>query len=123
MIAHSIGTTDNSLTETGSTGKKVIVCGDSAGGNLSAGLVAQCVQLSLPKPDHLALFYPSLLCQMYPSPSRILSFLDPIVSFPCLLRCLNAYTDQHYKESCPRTFDQGFYYVLSIDGLPVNAAF
>ena len=91
----------------GTTGRKVIVVGDSAGGNLGAGLVLQCAQLSLPRPDHLVGFYPSLLCQMYPSPSRLVSLLDPLVMFPCLLRCINSYADPEYSKTCPRTFLQG----------------
>ncbi|XP_059082509.1 hormone-sensitive lipase-like [Tigriopus californicus] len=90
----------------GTTGRKVIIGGDSAGGNLSVGLILQCIQLSLPKPDHLVAFYPSLLCQMYPSPSRLICLLDPLVMFPCLLRCLNCYADPNYMSTCPRTFVQ-----------------
>eukprot|EP00095_Tigriopus_kingsejongensis_P004630 maker-scaffold291_size219542-snap-gene-0.13 protein:Tk04630 transcript:maker-scaffold291_size219542-snap-gene-0.13-mRNA-1 annotation:"hypothetical protein DAPPUDRAFT_103849" len=65
----------------GTNGLKVIVGGDSAGGNLSIGLILQCIQLSLPKPDHLLAFYPSLLCQMYPSPSRLVK-LDVLSGLP-----------------------------------------
>lgn len=85
----------------------MIVVGDSAGGNLIAGLTIQCIQLSLPKPDRFVGMYPSLLCQMYPSPSRLICLLDPLVMFPCLLRCLNSYSDPDYLKSCPRSFAKG----------------
>lgn len=102
----------NNFKRLGTTGRKVIVVGDSAGGNLCAGLALQCIQLSLPKPDHVLACYPSLLCQMYPSPSRLICMLDPLVMFPCLLRCLNAYADKDYKDTCPRTFMQGNLFFL-----------
>ena len=56
------------------------------GGNLSVGLFLKCVELDLPRPDCLFLFYPSLLCEMFPSPSRLICLIDPMVMFPFLMR-------------------------------------
>lgn len=96
----------NNFARLGTTGEFVLVGGDSAGGNFSVGLATQCIQLGIAKPDALVLIYPSLLCQMYPSPSRLICLFDPLVMFPCLLRCLNCYADPNYKNTCPRTFVQ-----------------
>ena len=90
----------------GSSGKFILVGGDSAGGNFSAGLTLMCLRHGIRPPDSLILIYPSLLCQMYPSPSRLMSLFDPLVTFPFLLRCLNSYADPNYKETCPRTYTQ-----------------
>ena len=97
----------NNFALCGTSGKRILVGGDSAGANLSLGLALQCVEHSLRKPDHLVAFYPALLCQMYPSPSRLLCLIDPLLMFPCLLRCLNSYADEKYRESCPRSFREG----------------
>ncbi len=90
----------------GTTGEFVLIGGDSAGGNFSAGITIKCLTLGLRAPDAMLLMYPSLLCQMYPSPSRMVCLFDPMVMFPFLLRCLNAYSDPDYKKTCPRTFVQ-----------------
>ena len=90
----------------GTTGKFILVGGDSAGGNFAMGLTLKCLKSGIRPPDHLMLMYPSLLCEMYPSPSRLVCLFDPIVMFPFLLRCLNSYADKDYKATCPRTFVQ-----------------
>lgn len=90
----------------GTTGQRVVVGGNSSGGNLAVGLLNLCVKNSVPLPDSLFLGYPSLYCKMTPSPSRLLSLIDPFVLFPFLLRCLNAYTDPEYQTKCPRSFQE-----------------
>lgn len=65
-----------------------------------------CLKNGIRPPDSLLLIYPSLLCQMYPSPSRLISLFDPLVMFPFLMRALNSYADPNYKTSCPRTYVQ-----------------
>ena len=54
---------------------------------MSVGLLLKCLELDLPRPDALFLFYPSLLCEMFPSPSRLICLIDPMVMFPFLMRC------------------------------------
>ena len=97
----------NNFSLLGATGRRVVVGGDSAGGNLAIGLTLQCIQMSLPKPDAIMAIYPALLCSMQPSPSRMVCLIDPLVMFPSLLRCLNCYADPDYMESCPRTYEEG----------------
>ena len=97
----------NNFSLLGATGRRVVVGGDSAGGNLGIGLTLQCIQMSLPKPDAIMAIYPALLCSMQPSPSRMVCLIDPLVMFPSLLRCLNCYADPEYLKSCPRTYEEG----------------
>ena len=96
----------NNFLRLGTTGENVIFAGDSAGGTVITSLVLQCIEKDIPLPNHLFLFYPCLLVQMFPSPSRLLSLLDPLAMFPFLLRCMNAYTDPFYQQSCPRTYEE-----------------
>ena len=100
----------------GSNGKRVIVGGNSAGANLAVGLIRFCIENSLPQPETIFLAYPSLLCRMFPSPSRLLTLLDPLVVFPFLLRCLNAYSDPDYKSSLPRSFADEVEASLTLQG-------
>lgn len=90
----------------GTTGEFILVGGDSAGGNFSSGLTLKCLEARIRPPNSLLMIYPALLCQMYPSPSRLFCLFDPLVMFPFLLRCLNSYADPHYNSTCPRTFVQ-----------------
>ena len=47
----------------GTTGENVFFVGDSAGGNLVTGLTSRCIELNIPGPKALLLFYPSMLAQ------------------------------------------------------------
>ena len=58
------------------------------------------------RPDAVLLSYAALLVQFYPSPSRLLSLIDPLLMFGILLRCLNAYQDPNYLKTSPRTILQ-----------------
>lgn len=96
----------NNFALLGTTGENVIFAGDSAGGNIVTGVALQCINNIVPGPQSLCLFYPALIVQSFPSPSRLLSLLDPLAMFPFLLRCMNAYTDPKYLKSCPRTYEE-----------------
>jgi len=96
----------NNAAAVGWTGKRVLVAGDSAGGNLTASLTLKTIQMGIRRPDGVMLSYAALLIQFYPSPSRMLSLLDPLLMFGILLRCLNAYQDPNYLRSLPRTLQQ-----------------
>ena len=87
----------------GTTGENIIFAGDSAGANFVIGVTLQCISHKIPGPNNLCLFYPAMIVQTFPSPSRLLSLLDPLGMFPFLLRCMNSYTDAEYMKSCPRT--------------------
>lgn len=90
----------------GTTGENVIFAGDSAGANFVLGVTLQCIHHKIPGPNNLCLFYPAMIVQTFPSPSRLLSLLDPLGMFPFLLRCMNSYTDAEYMNSCPRTYEE-----------------
>ena len=65
----------------------------------------KCIYHNLPGPSSLFLHYPALVVKIFPSPSRLMSLLDPLAMFPLLLRCMNAYTDVNYLKSCPRAYE------------------
>ena len=90
----------------GTTGENIIFAGDSAGANFVLGVALQCIYNRVPGPSVLTLFYPAMIVQTFPSPSRLLSLLDPLGMFPFLLRCMNSYTDVDYVNSCPRTYEE-----------------
>ena len=96
----------NNFHALGTTGENIIFAGDSAGANLLMGVVLQCIHNNLPGPNFLTLFYPAMVVQSFPSPSRLISLLDPLAMFPFLLRCMNSYTDANYLKSCPRSFEE-----------------
>ena len=80
--------------------------GDSAGGNLVSSITLKTITHNIRIPDALFLSYAALLIQFYPSPSRLLCLLDPLLMSGILIRCLNAYQDPDYLKTCPRSFDQ-----------------
>ena len=83
-----------------------IYSGDSAGGNLIASLTLKTIESSIRKPDCLILSYAALLLQFYPSPSRLLTLIDPLLMAAFMIKCLNAYKDPNYLESLPRSLDK-----------------
>uniref|UniRef100_A0A0K0EH28 Hormone-sensitive lipase n=1 Tax=Strongyloides stercoralis TaxID=6248 RepID=A0A0K0EH28_STRER len=77
----------------GWTGEKICLVGDSAGGNLITSLSIRMINLNVKRlPNSIVPIYTPFLFQYLPSPSRILSFMDPILHMGILLRCLTAYT-------------------------------
>ena len=89
----------------GWTGHRIVVSGDSAGGNLVAGLVIQCILRGVRIPDGLHLSYGCLLGLFYPSPSTLLMLMDPLLMVGVLGKCINAYKDSNYLNSLPRTLE------------------
>ena len=82
---------------------RLLVSGDSAGGNLAAGLVIQCIKNGIRLPSALHLSYACLLAQFHPSPSRLLMLMDPLLMVGILGKCINAYKDSNYLASLPRS--------------------
>ena len=116
----------------GTSGKKIIVAGqhcllfivnrvivsllgDSAGGNLVTSLTLKLISNDIRIPDAVVLSYAALLIQFYPSPSRLLSLMDPVLMYGIMLRCLNAYQDQNYLRTCPRSIKQELKAIKSVD--------
>lgn len=75
----------------GSTGKRIILVGDSAGSNLNLGATLKCIQLGIRKPDGLFIAYCPFLVSFVPSPARILCLMDPLLPFGFMMRCLKSY--------------------------------
>jgi len=84
----------NNLELLGTTGKKIVFAGDSAGGNLMLSVTLWASSLNLPLPKGLFLAYTPLLVRFAPSPSRLLCLTDPLLPFGFMMRCLNAYAGQ-----------------------------
>lgn len=70
---------------------RVVVFGESAGGNLAAAVCVRCAAVGAPMPDRLVLAYPALNLNSIPSPSRALHLSDPIVPLRMLQRLAAAY--------------------------------
>ncbi|EZA47677.1 hypothetical protein DMN91_012343 [Ooceraea biroi] len=83
----------------GSTAKKVILVGDSAGANLNLGATLKCLQLNIRRPDGIFVAYAPMLIEFIASPSRLLCLTDPLLPFGFMLRCLKAYAASDSKKS------------------------
>ncbi|CAJ0953908.1 unnamed protein product, partial [Mesorhabditis belari] len=84
----------------GWTGERVCMVGDSAGGNLIVSLNLRLIQLNVKrKPDGLVPCYTPFLFQYLPSPSRLLSVMDPLLHMGVVLRCVAAYTGAYTFKS------------------------
>lgn len=75
----------------GTRADRVVFAGDSAGGNLAVA-TAMCAQkLGLRLPDGICVAYPALYVKTAWSPSRLLSFFDPLLPLSVLELCVKSY--------------------------------
>ncbi|XP_071539839.1 hormone-sensitive lipase [Panulirus ornatus] len=81
----------NNMKLLGTKGSKIIMTGDSAGGNLIAGLTIQCLELGIRPADGLFFAYTPFIFELVPSPARLLAVMDPMLPLGFALRCLKAY--------------------------------
>ena len=73
-----------------------MLVGDSAGGNIALGAALLARRIGLRPPDGVALAYPSLYLAVAWSPSRLLSFFDPMLPLSVLELCVSSYLgDEH----------------------------
>ena len=80
----------------GFTPTKMIVFGESAGGNMAAALCLKLIQEdNATRPNGLVLVYPALNLHLSPSPSRFLHQNDPVLPRGVLELALNSYYPQH----------------------------
>ncbi|KAM7538479.1 hypothetical protein Aperf_G00000072493 [Anoplocephala perfoliata] len=74
---------------------RVIICGDSAGGNLSLGVCLRAAALglkaSVSRPAGAFIAYAPTVIAYVPSPSRMLSICDPLLPIGVVTRCIVAY--------------------------------
>lgn len=88
------------LEELGTTGERIVVTGDSAGGNMLIAMTLKLKELGIRLPDLLVPVYPTTLVKTDISPSRLLSVMDPVLPIGVLISCLNAYTDNVPDKKC-----------------------
>ena len=90
----------------GSTAKRVVLVGDSAGANLALAVALQAAALGARRPSAVVACYPPLFISLSASPSRLLSLLDPMLSLTALEICISAYRGSNvhdfgeYTRSC-----------------------
>ncbi|XP_053308333.1 hormone-sensitive lipase [Spea bombifrons] len=75
----------------GSTGERVCLAGDSAGGNLCITVSLRAASVGIRMPDGIMAAYPATLLQATASPSRLLTLMDPLLPLSVLSKCLSAY--------------------------------
>uniref|UniRef100_A0A1I7X9D6 Hormone-sensitive lipase n=1 Tax=Heterorhabditis bacteriophora TaxID=37862 RepID=A0A1I7X9D6_HETBA len=88
-----VGISEKSLNAISWTGEKLCMVGDSAGGNLIMSVNLRLIELDVKRrPDGIVPVYTPFLFQYLPSPSRLLSVMDPLLHMGVVLRCVAAYT-------------------------------
>ncbi|XP_037518172.1 hormone-sensitive lipase [Rhipicephalus sanguineus] len=73
------------------TGERICLAGDSAGGNLCLALSLKMIQLQLRRPDAMFCAYTPVMLNAHPSPSKVLTCMDPLIPLEFLLTCVHAY--------------------------------
>jgi hormone-sensitive lipase len=73
---------------------KIIITGDSAGGNLAFALTGLILKEGLPAPAGIYAAYPALNLQKTFSPSRLYALTDPLLNPPMMLLCLKEYLNE-----------------------------
>uniref|UniRef100_A0A915HQN9 Hormone-sensitive lipase n=1 Tax=Romanomermis culicivorax TaxID=13658 RepID=A0A915HQN9_ROMCU len=82
----------NNADRLGWTGQRICFAGDSAGAHILTSVTLRAIQMTVKRlPDALVLIYSPFLVEYSPSPSRLLSFLDPLLPPGIMARCLAAY--------------------------------
>ncbi|XP_049875034.1 hormone-sensitive lipase isoform X2 [Pectinophora gossypiella] len=87
----------NNFKEMGTTGKRIVFAGDSAGANLIAGCTLKILSHGLRPPEGLFMAYAPLLISFIPSPARLLCLMDPLLPFGFMMRCLKAYASPNTR--------------------------
>jgi len=86
---------DNAEETLGITPSKVILVGDSAGGNLCLAVALRAIKMGYRVPDGLMLAYPALnLSSKIFTPSLLLAIDDQIVPYSLLKFCINSYVPE-----------------------------
>ena len=83
----------------GTTGKKIVAIGDSAGGCLLLSMCIRLIEMDVRRPDSMCLVYPYACSSLAASPSRLLALADPIVPIPLLVRCCTGYAEMGEHEA------------------------
>ncbi|KAF6205243.1 hypothetical protein GE061_019411 [Apolygus lucorum] len=75
----------------GTTGNRIVLAGDSAGGNLVLGITMKCIEHHVRLPDGIFVAYVPTILRFVATPARLLCLLDPLLPFGFLLGCIKAY--------------------------------
>ncbi|KAM5209880.1 hormone-sensitive lipase isoform 2-T2 [Hipposideros larvatus] len=75
----------------GSTGERICLAGDSAGGNLCFTVSLRAAAYGVRVPDGIMAAYPATMLQSTASPSRLMSLMDPLLPLSVLCKCVSAY--------------------------------
>ncbi|KAM4014747.1 hormone-sensitive lipase isoform 2-T2 [Anomaloglossus baeobatrachus] len=90
----------------GSTGQRICLAGDSAGGNLCITVSLRAASVGVRLPDGIMVAYPATLLQATASPSRLLTLMDPLLPLSVLSKCLSAYAGTERVPVEERVFEQ-----------------
>lgn len=85
----------------GCRAERIVLVGDSAGGNIALATALLAADAGLRKPDGVCLAYPSLYLSKAWSPSRLLSFFDPLLPLSVMEICMSSYLDEEQQERAP----------------------
>ncbi|XP_058136297.1 hormone-sensitive lipase isoform X2 [Dasypus novemcinctus] len=78
----------------GSTGERICLAGDSAGGNLCFTVSFRAAAYGVRVPDGIMAAYPATMLQPTASPSRLMSLMDPLLPLSVLSKCVSAYAGE-----------------------------
>ena len=76
---------------------RVILVGDSAGGNLIAGLTLYAIHSRTQLPESVVMVYPATLLDLSVSISRLLFSLDPLLNHATTSICIESYVGEYLK--------------------------
>ncbi|XP_043290907.1 hormone-sensitive lipase isoform X1 [Cervus canadensis] len=82
----------------GSTGERICLAGDSAGGNLCFTVSLRAAAYGVRVPDGIMAAYPATMLQSTASPSRLLSLMDPLLPLSVLSKCVSAYAGEETED-------------------------
>nr|XP_020027667.1 hormone-sensitive lipase isoform X1 [Castor canadensis] len=82
----------------GSTGERICLAGDSAGGNLCLTVSLRAAAFGVRVPDGIMAAYPVTTLQSTASPSRLLSIMDPLLPLSVLSKCVSAYSGSETED-------------------------
>ena len=71
----------------GTTGERIVLVGDSSGGNFAFGVSMKLKELGLRMPDSILSIYPNVNTSSSATPSRITALWDPILPLGVMLAC------------------------------------
>ena len=90
----------------GSTGEKIIIAGDSAGGNLAAVCIIKCIEFGIRTPSGFFGAYSSFLANFVVAPSRMMGLMDSFLCYGIVVKILICYSNgKPLKDTKPSISD------------------